>query len=71
MANYSALSIHGARKDQGMPAINMSDEDVKAVAAFIRSVLAKGARARRSASWSGRGVEHPRWRRQGRRDFFQ
>lgn len=33
--------IHGSRKDQGMPAINMSDDDVKAVAAFIRSVLAK------------------------------
>ncbi len=33
--------IHGSRKDQGMPAITMADDDVKAVAAFIRSVLAK------------------------------
>ena len=33
--------IHGSRKDQGMPAINMTDDDVKAVAAFIHSVLAK------------------------------
>jgi cytochrome c oxidase cbb3-type subunit 3 len=33
--------IHGSRKDQGMPAINMTDDDVKAVVAFIHSVLAK------------------------------
>ncbi len=33
--------VHGSRKDRGMPAIALSDEDVKAVAAFIRSVLAK------------------------------
>ena len=33
--------IHGSRKDQGMPAITMTDDDVKAVSAFIHSVLAK------------------------------
>ncbi|MCM3879252.1 MAG: c-type cytochrome [Vicinamibacterales bacterium] len=33
--------IHGSRKDQGMPAIGISAEDVKAVAAFIHSVAAK------------------------------
>jgi cytochrome c oxidase cbb3-type subunit 3 len=32
--------IHGSRKDQGMPAIAMTPEDVKAVAAFIRTLLA-------------------------------
>ncbi len=31
--------IHGSRQSSGMPAINMSDEDAKAVAAYIRSVL--------------------------------
>lgn len=33
--------IQGSRKDQGMPAIKMTADDVKAVAAFIHSVLAK------------------------------
>jgi cytochrome c oxidase cbb3-type subunit 3 len=32
--------IQGSRKEQGMPAINMTPDDVRAVAAFIRSVLA-------------------------------
>src|SRR5438477_12213442 len=32
--------IHGSRQDAGMPAIPMSDPDAKAVAAYIRSVIA-------------------------------
>lgn len=32
--------IHGSLQSSGMPAIKMSDEDAKAVAAYIRSVLA-------------------------------
>ena len=31
--------IHGSRKDMGMPAIGLSDEDAKAVAAYVRSVI--------------------------------
>lgn len=33
--------IHGSRSDRGMPAITMTDEEVRAVGAFIRSILAK------------------------------
>jgi cytochrome c oxidase cbb3-type subunit 3 len=32
--------IHGSRQNAGMPAIPMSDEDAKAVAAYVRSVMA-------------------------------
>jgi len=39
--------IHGARQDKGMPAFNLSDEDGKAVAEYIHSVLARvGPKAR-------------------------
>ena len=31
--------IHGSRKNMGMPAIGLSDEDAKAVAAYVRSVI--------------------------------
>lgn len=31
--------IHGSRQDTGMPAIPMSDDDAKAVATFVRSVM--------------------------------
>jgi cytochrome c oxidase cbb3-type subunit 3 len=32
--------IHGSRKDMGMPAIGVSDDDAKAIAAYVRSVIA-------------------------------
>lgn len=39
--------VHGARQDKGMPAFNLTDADVTAVAEFIHSVLAKvGTQAR-------------------------
>lgn len=31
--------IHGSRKDRGMPAIGLSDQDANAVAAYVRSVI--------------------------------
>jgi cytochrome c oxidase cbb3-type subunit III len=33
--------IHGSRKEMGMPAIGISDDDAKAVAAYVRSVIAE------------------------------
>jgi cytochrome c oxidase cbb3-type subunit 3 len=39
--------VHGSRQDQGMPAVNLSDADVTAVAEYIHSVLAQvGTQAR-------------------------
>jgi cytochrome c oxidase cbb3-type subunit 3 len=39
--------VHGSRQDQGMPALNLSDSDVTAVAEYIHSVLAQvGTQAR-------------------------
>lgn len=39
--------IHGARQDKGMPAFNLSDDDGKAIAEYIHSVLARvGPKAR-------------------------
>ncbi|HLK69552.1 MAG TPA: c-type cytochrome [Bryobacteraceae bacterium] len=39
--------VHGSRQDQGMPAFNLVDADVTAVAEYIHSVLAKvGTQAR-------------------------
>jgi cytochrome c oxidase cbb3-type subunit 3 len=36
--------VRGARASKGMPALNVPDEDVKAVAAFLHSLLASGGR---------------------------
>lgn len=36
--------VHGARQDKGMPAFNLSDSDVVAVAEYIHSVLAEVGR---------------------------
>jgi cytochrome c oxidase cbb3-type subunit 3 len=36
--------VRGSREDKGMPAINLSDADVKAVAEFIHSVMATARR---------------------------
>jgi cytochrome c oxidase cbb3-type subunit 3 len=36
--------VHGARADKGMPALPLSDADVKAVAEFVHSVLATAQR---------------------------
>ena len=36
--------VRGSREDRGMPAINLSDDDVKAVAEFIHSILATARR---------------------------
>jgi len=39
--------VHGSRQDKGMPAFNLTDADVTAVAEYIHSVLAKvGVQAR-------------------------
>jgi cytochrome c oxidase cbb3-type subunit III len=36
--------VHGARQDRGMPAFNLSDDDVTAVAEYIHSMLAQVGR---------------------------
>jgi cytochrome c oxidase cbb3-type subunit 3 len=48
--------VRGSREDKGMPAVNLSDDDIKAVAEFIHSV---GATARRQGAPPAANVPPP------------
>ncbi len=61
--------IHGSRKNMGMPAIGLSDDDAKATAAYVRSVIETIGRQGTPPS-SREPPEHSRRQRRRRQVVF-